>query len=673
MINNREKYWDIKKDQLGFKDIPTNSKKFDQLYNRNIKNNFFKKIFNFFISTGIISLLIISIFALFSIKANLIHNVYAGFEGSKNSIINFNDIADSKDIIYELEKIEANLKQSQQALVDSGQSGSYFRHLDEIGLEIGATQRISRIIQNLRELSNTVKPFLKENSTINDMNIIDMKKNIKISIKLLYEINQDLLILKQSQFIDKKLFNELQIDLIDLEKYLNNFNKTFGFIPEVIGFEENKRYLLLFQNNRAARSTGGFIGSYGILTLRDGKFDKPYVQDSYYFDFLERTIYKNDKEYKIKSENSKKNYPEELMPPKYIKNEVFSGEWIWDLLDRNWMPDFPTAAKSVQYAYNEIYQQDNVDGIIAIDTNLVVDILKIIGEVEVPTENVVLNSENFADIIEYKVEVDNDLYKGDKSANRKQILVDFMGVLVEKLNNLKFSDYYKISKTLLKNLNSKDIQLYFNNPRLENIIKDFGFAGELKDYKKDYLYINRTNTANIRGSKASQRIKSHINYSVGVKENGEAESILTISRKHLGSLTQFDGKLKSFFQILTPQYSKLLNSEINQKNNLASIGSHNYLERNVFTEQVLIDERDSQVLKFHYKLPFKIQDNLLGSSYELLIQKQPGFNNDTYEINIQFPLSWQISSSSEYQIESNIVIWKGKLLKDKTIEIKLKK
>ncbi|MFC1656892.1 DUF4012 domain-containing protein [Patescibacteria group bacterium] len=644
-----------------------------QPHSTNPNHGFSKKLFNIFISISIIFTIIISVLALFSIKSNLIQNVYAGFTDSKNKIMDFSSTMDSKDVITRLDTIETNLKKSQQTLVNSGQSGSYFRHFGLVGSDIGTTQRISRIAQNTRELSQNIKPFLKEDASIDSFNVFDIRERIKTSIKLVYEINQDLSILEQSQFIDKKLFDELQIDLIGLEKYLNNFKKIYGFMPEIMGFYENQKYLLLFQNNRAARSTGGFIGSFGILGIDNGKFDKPYVQDSYYFNFLEKTIYKNDNEYKAKSDNSKKNYPEELMPPNYVKDEVFNGRWIWDLLDRNWMPDFPTAAKSVQYAYNQIYQQENVDGIIAIDTNLVVDILKIIGEIKVPTENVVLNSENFADTVEYKVEIDNDLYKGNKNANRKQILVDFMSILVEELNNLKFKDYYQISKVFLKNLDSKNVQIYFNNPRLQNTMKDIGFSGELKDYKQDYLYINRTNIANIRGSKASQRIKNHINYSVNIKENGEAESALRISRKHLGSRTQFDGKLKTYLQILTPQHSKLLNSEINQTNNSSSTKSYNYFNRNIFTETVFIDENESQILDFRYKLPFKIKENLSGKgNYELLIQKQPGFN-DFYEVNIQFPLNWVIDSNSQYQIENNIVTWKGKLIKDKNIVIKFRK
>src|SRR5262249_19689500 len=40
--------------------------------------------------------------------------------------------------------------------------------------------------------------------------------------------------------------------------------------PEILGGHGTRRYLLVVQNNAEARATGGFIGSYGVLTADDG-------------------------------------------------------------------------------------------------------------------------------------------------------------------------------------------------------------------------------------------------------------------------------------------------------------------------------------------------------------------------------------------------------------------
>ncbi|MCX6800331.1 MAG: DUF4012 domain-containing protein, partial [Candidatus Falkowbacteria bacterium] len=50
-------------------------------------------------------------------------------------------------------------------------------------------------------------------------------------------------------------------DLIDIANGLH----------EILGMTEDKRYLLVFQNNTEARATGGFIGSYALADFRNGK------------------------------------------------------------------------------------------------------------------------------------------------------------------------------------------------------------------------------------------------------------------------------------------------------------------------------------------------------------------------------------------------------------------
>ena len=58
--------------------------------------------------------------------------------------------------------------------------------------------------------------------------------------------------------------------------------KTFSqILPEAIGLNGKRKYLLLFQNNMELRATGGFIGSYGIASFSDGKMQDLKISDVY--------------------------------------------------------------------------------------------------------------------------------------------------------------------------------------------------------------------------------------------------------------------------------------------------------------------------------------------------------------------------------------------------------
>lgn len=606
-----------------------------------------------------------SILVLFFTRGNLTHKVYAGFADSKEEIMKLDEDFDPFEVITKLEKIEANLKESEQALTDFGQSGSYFRHFEIVGGEISISQRVSEIAKNLRILSEDLKPFLTKKS-FTDITLFDTQEQLKISLKLLHEINYDLLILEKSQFIGNELSDGFQVDLKKLENYLENFERLSDFMPEILGFNGTKRYLLILQNPREARATGGFIGNYGIISVENGEFEKPYIQDIYYLHFLKRRIYKEDLDYKAKD------FPNSIMPSQVLIEGINWGDW-WNIKDGNWVADFPFTAKKIEYSFDKIYHQGSVDGVIAFDPTVIIDILKVTGKIELPTENIFIDSKNFWDVIEYKVEIDNPFKtKQDLTANPKQIIVDFADILTVKLQNLTIKEYIEICQSLWKNFQNKHILTYFNNPRLQNLAKELDFTGHLKNYHQDYLYVNRSSR---NAAKASQRIRDRINYSVVVNNtDGKAKADLTIKRKHLGSRTQLDSWEKTFWQIMIPTDTKSLTSEIDKKNDFIATKFYNYLGRRNFIGYSEIHSQEEQTLRLTYDLPFKIKTDMLGrGQYELLIQKQPGFDNDIYEINIQFPLNWQVDTNSEYQVENNTVIWKGKLRKDKKILVNFRK
>ena len=43
--------------------------------------------------------------------------------------------------------------------------------------------------------------------------------------------------------------------------------------PAIFGADGDRNYLLVVQNNAESRATGGFIGSYALITAHDGKLD----------------------------------------------------------------------------------------------------------------------------------------------------------------------------------------------------------------------------------------------------------------------------------------------------------------------------------------------------------------------------------------------------------------
>jgi hypothetical protein len=118
----------------------------------------------------------------------------------------------------------------------------------------------------------------------------------------------------RSNFFDLK--EKIPAVIASLEGFLENSQ----IILDILGYNGPRKFLFLFQNNQEIRATGGFIGSYGILDISNGRIKKLFVDD----------IYNPDGQLKAK-----------IIPPEPIQKMSAA----WTMHDANWFPDFPPPPK----------------------------------------------------------------------------------------------------------------------------------------------------------------------------------------------------------------------------------------------------------------------------------------------------------------------------------------
>ncbi|MDD2225447.1 MAG: DUF4012 domain-containing protein, partial [Candidatus Shapirobacteria bacterium] len=133
-------------------------------------------------------------------------------------------------------------------------------------------------------------------------------------------------------------------DLKEIKEKLNLVSKGMKILPEMLGLDGRKReYLVLLQNEAELRATGGFIGSYAILSFQNGKL----------LNFEVKDVYEADGQLKGHVE-----------PPIEIKN--YLGEANWFMRDANWNPDFVKASADIQWFLSQEINK-KVDGVIGIN------------------------------------------------------------------------------------------------------------------------------------------------------------------------------------------------------------------------------------------------------------------------------------------------------------------
>ena len=532
------------------------------------------------------------------------------------------------------------------SLVSSG------RHLVKVGESLAfAGQALSSTV-NLFSLNSLLDNLdLPNQSNVLASKDASLTDSISLSqdnlAKALMEIQTASQELKQVKV--ESLPDEIQIGVISLKEKLPLVEEMLSQVLDysdaflkILGHDNSRQYLLIFQNNSEIRATGGFIGTYGLLTLDKGEIKELFVDGIF---------------------NADGQLHEKIIPPRPIQKISTA----WSMHDANWFPDFPTSAEKIEWFYEKT-GGPTVDGVISLTPTVIERLLELTGPIPMPEYEVILSSSNFVELIQYEVEIDYD-----KVLNKpKKILADFTPKFIEALKNLSFQERQEALDILFNCLTEKHILAYFNNSSLEEIMVKEGWAGELLETDKDYLSVV---SSNINGYKTDKMIEETIEHQAEIQEDGSIIDTVTITRQHQGGNSEYDwwNRVNSnYLRVYLPLGSELISAqgqslEIYQspvdyqeqnfkKDSLVDsieskmvidqkTGTHIFKEnyKTVFGNWVYVSPRETAVLTYVYKLPFKINLTKPTDNYSLLVQKQSGSLSSQFSHQLKFPADWQVS------------------------------
>lgn len=411
------------------------------------------------------------------------------------------------------------------------------------------------------------------------------------------------------------------IELVEFgSKMIENGKPLLEASPYLLGIKKDRKYLVLFQNDKELRPTGGFITAYTQAKVRDGKFEPGSSSD----------IYDLDEGYKptIKA-------PDPLV--KYLKGPYAISNRI-RLRDMNWSPDF---SESMKVFLSEVEKVNikGLDGIIAVDTQLLVNLLDVIGPIgvsgygefstkivsECNCPQVIYELESFADVEGPIVWSENEpgkiVYAPPNYDNRKKIIGPLMNSI---LSNTLGQSKEKISplfEAIFKSLMEKHVLFYSVDEKTQKSLETFGIAGKIDEYNGDYLHIN---DANLGGRKSNLYVTQEVVQDIVVTKDGLLEKTLTITYKNPAD---YDGWLNSvlpnWVRVYVPKGSQLVSFDgVEEK-----IDPYEDLDKTVFAGFFKLRPKGVAKLVIKYNVPVKF-----SKEYKLLIQKQAGKGKILHEI-----------------------------------------
>lgn len=402
--------------------------------------------------------------------------------------------------------------------------------------------------------------------------------------------------------------------IMGLNTVVKDNRQALDLLPGALGADSHKNYLLLFQNDKEIRPTGGFLTAYANLSLDKGQLNTDASDD----------IYRLDEQ--LLKVCLSKICP--LTPPapivKYLPEFDGKPRKAWSMRDSNLSPDVPTSAEQFEKMYQMLGNGLPFDGIIYIDTQVVEEILKVIGPIEVygttysaendprcDCPNIIYELEHYAEVAA-KGEADRKAILG---VLMQQIMSRALGADVEKLPVL--------VETVVRLANDKHIIFYMHDPKLQQALSNLGWTGEIVAFDGDYLHIN---DANFAGGKSNLYVNQVVTQEIKTNQDGKTVKKLTIEYKNPQPFNIWlNGINRDYVRIYVPKGSKLINSKgSNQK-----VTTAEELGKTVFDAFITVNPQNSRVLSFEYEIPYNP-----SNEYKLLIQKQPGAKDFLYKIKI---------------------------------------
>ncbi len=419
-----------------------------------------------------------------------------------------------------------------------------------------------------------------------------------------------------------------------------------------LGADGSRRYLLVFQNQYELRPTGGFIGSFAEVTLKDGRISDLRFPPGGSYDIQgDVRVWLN--------------------PPDPLR--LVTGRWRFH--DANWFPDFLTSARKLSWFY-EKSGGPTVDGVIAVNATVLSELLAVVGPVEMPAYGVTLTSENVLDEVQRAVE----LYPVDRT-KPKQILADLLPVLLGRLQSPSPQMSLALAELVGRGLSTRRIQISVSDEAAAATFARFGWNGALKKTDGDYLDVVVTN---IGGEKTDAVIRDDIMHEIAIAHDGRVTDTVTMTRTHRGQagvpLTGTGNY--TYLRMYVPEGSALLSAggdfEAPRENlfipreesygddpevvaplaNAAldrASGTRIYdeLGKTVFANWMRLLPGESKTVRFTYELPFRVtvpkQVEGLAAAlaalsgapergrYTLLMQKQSGAEERYVTVRVRPP------------------------------------
>lgn len=390
---------------------------------------------------------------------------------------------------------------------------------------------------------------------------------------------------------------------------LTEFRPVIEQIPSVAGGDgQRKKYFVLFQNDNELRPTGGFLTAYAIIFVEDGKVTPEKSDD----------IYELDKKFN-------KRIP---IPP--ILGKYLTSERYFNLRDMNIDPDFKKSMDEFLANYELVPgEPKDIDGVIAIDTQVLTDLVRVLGPVEVPGYGTFTAENDPACDCPQIIHALSEIITRPTPylrQDRKGILGPMMRALLTKAYTAPKTQWPALFEVAWKDIQGRHAQFYFFDEAHQAAAEKINAAGRLMidPNAEDFMAIV---DANLGGAKSNLFITYDVKQEVSAPENGAISKKVEITYKNSrrgdncnleAGLLCLNSRLRDWNRVYLPKGSVLTKSAGYREGSVKTTDEGDFT---VVEGEFFLDPLSQAKLQLEYTVPYTNQDE-----YKIKLWKQGGIS-----------------------------------------------
>ncbi len=524
-----------------------------------------------------------------------------------------------------------------------------FKTKDNNAQNLPAQDRIVKFLSLMPQFSSSVDEIASKTQKIDEeLQQIDAKRYpqempwwlVKAGVDPELNIREEILAV---QGISSELSNKAP-----------QFKALFDAVPEFMGLNEPKKYLILMANNYEIRMSGGFNTYILVVEFNKGIPQITYSIDTYFIDEGERTR---------SSALVNRNVPYFLRNYLYIQDR---GARLYARDATSTSPDFPTAVDTL---LNGFWRKDrtlpqDLNGVFQINNDVVVDILKVVGPVSTAGYTVKTDT-GYRSIPTTEFNAENVIYEleniaGGKLAEtvgRKEIIKFLADSIFTKIFTSEATNLINIANVGLESLSKKDVMLYSFDPDVQKAFHNLGYSGEIvntPDDTWDYLHVNRSNFGSGKADWTTEGfVHQTVKKDIEIKDGKKISTVeVTIHNPKRPDWYHIDPCCfyRAYSRIYVPKGSKMVSITASDGQDVKGAEYDDEDLNKTYLEAFTLQPKETDLtIKYVYELPNTVDID----DYKLLLQRQSGTSIDEYTVGVNgVSKSVLLNSDKEVQIGS---------------------